>query len=89
MDEEHTEAGEEQHLEVDLSGSQPEEQFDMSKFNTIRVKDLKEKCRKFGFSPKGTKPELIQRLLKHPTFNTDDDLVENMKELEVIEEEKE
>jgi hypothetical protein len=64
----------------------------MSKFNSIRVKDLKEKCRKFGFSPKGTKPELIQRLLKHPTFNNDDELVESMTEqkseqLEVIEEE--
>ena len=77
---------------IDLSGSGPSDsEFDITKFHSIRVKDLKEQCRQVGFSPKGTKTELVTRLLKHPTFNTDDDLVEHLqgKKLQVVEEESE
>jgi len=62
---------------IDLSGeSKPE--VNMSKFSSIKAKDFKEKCKELGFSPKGPKQELILRLLKHPSFNSEDDLVTAM-----------
>lgn len=62
---------------IDLSGdSKPT--VNMSKFNSIKAKDFKEKCKELGFSPKGPKQELIIRLLKHPSFDTEEDLVAAM-----------
>jgi hypothetical protein len=59
---------------VDLS--KPEEvTVNMSKFSSVRAKDLKDVCKTLGFSPKGTKLELIIRLLKHPSFNSEEDIV--------------
>lgn len=62
---------------VDL-GHPEEETADMSKFSSIKAKELKEVCRSLGFSPKGTKPELVLRLLKHPSFSNEDDIVQSI-----------
>lgn len=75
MEEEEQEGAPADESTFDLSGSVPQIQLDLSKFNSVRVKDLKETCRSIGFSPKGNKGELVSRLLKHPKFNTEDDLV--------------
>lgn len=66
---------------IDLSGeSKPE--VNMAKFNSIKAKDFKEKCKELGFSPKGPKQELILRLLKHPSFNSEEDLIAAMTKTE-------
>lgn len=59
---------------VDL-GKPEEISVDMNKFSSIRAKELKEMCRTLGFSPKGSKQDLVLRLLKHPQFNHEDDIV--------------
>lgn len=60
-------------------GSQTEPAFDMSQFSGVLSKDLKELCRKLGFSPKGNKKELVSRLLNHPQYNTVDQLLAECK----------
>lgn len=62
---------------VDL-GKPEEISVDMNKFSSIRAKELKEMCKSLGFSPKGSKQDLVLRLLKHPQFNHEDDIVNSI-----------
>lgn len=51
----------------------------MAQFSGVLSKDLKELCRKLGFSPKGNKKELVSRLLNHPQYNTVEQLLAEFK----------
>lgn len=75
-EEEETEQQEEKVVEL---GQQEESKFQMSQFSGVLSKELKELCKKLGFSSKGNKKELVSRLLQHPQYQTVEQLLEEFK----------
>ena len=58
-----------------ISSNEPEEDIKIHRFNSIRARVFKDTCRELGFSYRGSKIEMIRRLLKHPNYNTEEKIL--------------
>lgn len=64
--------------------SQEETNVNMKTFSSVLSRELKELCKRHGFSPKGNKKELIMRLMNHPKYKTEEELLSDCKELKEV-----
>lgn len=55
--------------------SADEEDIKIHRYSSIRARVFKEKCKELGFSYRGSKAEMIRRLLKHPNYNTEEKII--------------
>lgn len=58
-----------------ISADSPEEDIKIHRYSSIRARVFKEKCKELGFSYRGSKAEMIRRLLKHPNYNTEEKII--------------
>ena len=63
---------------IELGKNSEEDNIDTSQFSSVKVKQLKELCKELGFSPKGSKKELIVRLMRHPGLSGPQDIISKL-----------
>lgn len=74
-EEQPTEEQEAPAIQTLISSDEPEEDIKIHRYSSIRARVFKEKCKELGFSYRGSKAEMIRRLLKHPNYNSEEKIL--------------